>query len=131
MNEFGFEFSLKRVYWIALAIGLIGAIAYIVTGGVRLAIAFLAGVLLSCGNLWLFDWVSQSIAPDASTRKPWQAGAYVSRYLLLVGIGYVIVKGLDVSPLAVVLGLLASTAAVLSSLIFEIISQLFRGKASH
>ncbi len=64
-------------------------------------------------NLWLFSWLAGGIAPGGGGRKPWQAGAFATRYLLLFMGGYVIVKSLNVKPLAVIFGLFASTAAVL------------------
>ena len=52
--------------------------------------------------------------------KRWQAGAFAGRYLIFFAAGYVIVKALDVSPLPVVFGLFASTAAVLLSSVLEL-----------
>lgn len=103
----------------------IGAISYFRIDGPLAALGFLLGVLGSFGNLWLFNWLSRAMAPDANGRKPWQAGAFIARYLILFAMGYVIVKGLGVSPLPVVLGLFASTAAVLALGVFEIIQSLF------
>jgi hypothetical protein len=74
----------------------------------------------SIGNLWLWDWLSHVIEPGRGPKKSWQAGLFVGRYLILLGGGYGIVKVLGVNPLAVVLGLLTSTAAVLMLLIIEI-----------
>jgi hypothetical protein len=125
------DFSIKKVYILTAVFGVLGAAAYLWAEGIRSAAAFLLGAIASCGNLWLFDWVSKSISPQAAARKPWQAGAYITRYLVLVGIGYVIVRGLNVSPLAVILGLLASAAAVLVWLILELFSHALRGRTSH
>ena len=123
--------SIKRLYRLTGVLGLVGFVWYFAAAGVGSAVAFLLGVLCSFGNLWLFDHLSRSIAPGADVRKPWQAGAYVVRYVILLGIGYAIVKSLDVSPLAVILGLFASAAAVLASLITELLSHFFKGRTSH
>jgi hypothetical protein len=125
------DFSIKKVYLLSVVFGVFGAATYLWAEGVRSAVAFLLGAIASCGNLWLFDWISKSISPQAAARKPWQAGAYITRYLVLVGIGYVIVRGLNVSPLAVVLGLLTSAAAVLVWLILELLSHALRGRTSN
>jgi hypothetical protein len=101
----------------------IGSVWYVRFQGALPALCFLLGVLGSFGNLWLFNWLSRAMAGDAA-RKPWQGGAFISRYLVLFAMGYVIVKGLGVSPLPVVFGLFASTAAVLASATFEIIQTL-------
>ncbi len=123
--------ALKTIYKLTGIFGAVGFVWYLPVAGIRSASAFALGVVASLGNLWLFEWLSGSIAPGASSRAPWQAGAYVTRYVVLLGIGYAIVKALNVSPLAVVLGLLASAAAVFAALIFELISQVLRGRASH
>ncbi len=86
--------------------------------------AFAVGALCSFGNLWVFDRISKQLAPGENSRKPLQAGAYFIRYILLLGIGYAIVKALRVSPLAVILGLLASTAAVLVASVIELLTAL-------
>jgi len=83
----------------------------------------------SFGNLWLFHRLSVSIAPGEGSGKPWQAGAFIGRYMVLFAVGYVIVKGLDVNPLPVVLGLFASTAAVLASSIIELLENLLSRSA--
>lgn len=123
--------SLARIYKWTGAIGVAGFAGYLWIAGARSAFAFALGVLCSLGNVWVFDRLSSSIAPGAAARKPWQAGAYITRYILLLGIGYAIVKALNVSPLAVILGLLASTAAVLVSLIVELILQAFHSRTQH
>ncbi len=123
--------STTVIYRLTGGFGLLGFVWYFWVAGVRSAAAFALGALCSFGNLWLFDWISRVIAPGAASRKPWQAGAYVTRYVLLLGIGYAIVKTLGISPLAVILGLLASAAGVLAALILELISHLLPRRTSH
>jgi hypothetical protein len=119
---------IRRLYRSTAVIGLLGFVSFFLKQGIRPALAFLLGAIASFGNLWLYDWLSRSIAPGATAgRKPWQAGAFIGRYLVLFTVGYAIVKALDVNPLAVVLGLLTSTGAVLVSLLFEL-AQSFLGK---
>ncbi len=125
------SFSIRKIYVLTAVFGAVGFICYFWSDGVRSAAAFALGAVASLGNLWLFDWISGSIAPNASSLKPWQAGAYFARYAILLAIGYAIVKALDVSPLAVVLGLLTNAAAVLTSLILELISHALYRKPSH
>ena len=113
--------SIRRLYALTGFFGLVGFTCFFWTEGLRMAFAFALGALCSAGNLWSFEHLSRIIAPGDDVRKPWQAGTYFIRYILLLGIGYAIVKTLNVSPFAVVLGLFASTAAVLLSLILELI----------
>jgi uncharacterized membrane protein YedE/YeeE len=122
--------TIRRLYWLTIAFGLIGFVSYFAVLGPTPAVAFLLGALGSFGNLWLFDWLSRAIGPGTASRKPWQAGTFITRYLLFFAFGYVIVKGLGVNPLPVVFGLLASTAAVLMSSIFELVARLFGSRFS-
>jgi hypothetical protein len=122
--------SLRRLYWLTALFGLIGFVWYFAVQGPRPGAAFFLGALGSFGNLWLFEGMTRGIAPGEHSRKPWQAGAFVSRYLLLFLAGYAIVKGLGVNPLPVLLGLLSSTAAILTSTIFELLHDLFTSRFS-
>ena len=112
--------SVRRLYWLTTGFGILGFLVYAALQGARPAFAFLLGSFGSAGNLWLFERMTRGIAPGDRSKKPATAGAFAIRYVLLFSVGYVIVKGLGVSPLAVILGLLASTAAVLASSIFEL-----------
>lgn len=122
--------TVRRLYWLTAAFGVIGFVSYFVLVGVVPAVAFLLGAAGSFGNLWLFDWLSGAVAPGTMSRKPWQAGAFVTRYLLFFAAGYVIVKALNVNPLPVIFGLLASTVAVLMSSILDLFGSLLGSRSS-
>jgi hypothetical protein len=113
--------SVQRLYWLTLLFGALGSFCYLALQGARPALGFLFGALGAAGNLWLFERMTRGIAPGDQSKKPAEAGAFAIRYVLLFSLGYVIVKGLGVNPLAVILGLLASTAAVLTSSIIELV----------
>ena len=93
--------------------------------------AFLLGAAISFGNLWLFERLANAISAADSPRRQWQAGAFVGRYLILFAAGYVIVNALGANPLPVVLGLFASTAAVLFSITTELLLALFGKRRAH
>lgn len=120
-----------RLYRLTLLFGLFGFVSYFWLEGARSAFGFLLGAAISFGNLWLFNWLANAIASPNSPRRPWQAGAFVGRYLILFTAGYVIVKGLGVNPLPVVLGLFASTAAVLLSITTELVLSFFGQRRAH
>jgi hypothetical protein len=123
--------SLRRLYWLTASFAAIGFISYIWLQGPRSAFGFLLGAMGSFGNLYLFVWLSRAISPTSTARRPWKAGAFVSRYLVLVTLGYVIVNALSVNALAVVLGLFSSTAAVLLSSTIEIVQSFSGSKRTH
>jgi hypothetical protein len=131
MTEEEAALSVRRLYWLTTGFGVLGFLGYVAVQGPRPAFAFLLGSLGSVGNLWLFERMTRGIAPGDSSKKPAQAGAFAIRYVLLFSLGYVIVKGLGVNPLAVILGLLASTAAVLTSSIFELAQGFFLSRNQH
>jgi ATP synthase I subunit len=121
--------SVRQLYRLTIVVGILGAAAFSWVQGPREGLAFALGGLGSFGNLWLFHRLSLSIAPGEASGKPWQASAFIGRYILLFAAGYVIVKGLDVNPLPVILGLFASTAAVLTSSIVELLQNLLSRSA--
>lgn len=121
----------RRLYRLTALFGLFGFVSYFWLEGPRSAFAFLLGAAISFGNLWLFNWLANAMAVPDAPRRPWQAGAFVGRYLILFTAGYVIVKALGVNPLPVVLGLFASTAAVLLSITTELLQNLFGKRSAH
>jgi hypothetical protein len=116
----GRSITIGQLYRLTFLFALAGTIFYTVYGGFRPGLAFALGAATSLLNLWLFDRLASGIAPGEGSKKPWQAGAFAGRYLIFFAAGYVIVKALDVSPLPVVFGLFASTAAVLLSSVLEL-----------
>ncbi len=127
MTNDEFQLSLRRLYWLTAFFGAAGFVSYFWVRGLQPALSFGLGAVGSFGNLWLFSWLSNAISPGAHARKPWKAGLFAGRYAVLLLLGYVIVKALKVNGLAVILGLLASAAAVLASLTFEIVQSTARG----
>lgn len=125
------QISVRQLYRSTAVVGVAGGIALLLYGGWRPALAFVLGSLISIGNLWLFARLARSIEPGDHAQKPWQAGAFFARYLILFSFGYAIVKTLGVSPLPVVLGLFASTAAVLLSSVVELTGKLLEALLKH
>jgi hypothetical protein len=124
----------RRIYWFALGFGVIGTATYFGLQGWRPATAFALGSATSVGNLWLFERITHSIEPAPAgepNKKPPQAGLFVLRYIVLLAVGYAIVKALGVNALAVILGLLTSTAAVLTSTALELVQSLFMSRSTH
>lgn len=121
--------DVRRLYLLTGILSAGGFIAEFIWAGGRNGLGFLIGAAGSFGNLWTFDLLAGAIAPGERTQKPWGAGLFVGRYIILIAAGYATVKTLNVSPLAVLLGLLASTAAALASAVFDLVESLF-GKRS-
>lgn len=122
------EGSIKRIYWLTGFFGLAGFVAMWARQDLKTGLAFVLGAAASAGNVFLFSYLTRAISPQAGQTKPWEGRTFITRYLLMFALGYVIVKALSVNPLAVILGLLASTAAAVTSIIIELVENLF-GKA--
>ena len=125
---------LRRLYWSNLGFGLLGFALYFVQQGWRSAAGFALGALGSIGNLWLYEKLTRSIEPaaaDEPPKKPWHAGVFFVRYVVMILVAYAIVKALGVNALAVILGLLTSTAAVVTSTIVELLESFFVSRSSH
>jgi hypothetical protein len=134
MTEPEADLIIRRIYWLALGFGLVGFVIYFGLQGWRPAAGFALGALGSVGNLWLFEWLTRSIVPEPGVetpKKPWQAGIFVTRYMVMILVGYAIVRALGVNALAVILGLLTSTAAVLTSTVLELLQNFFVSRSSH
>ena len=134
MTDLEANLIVRRIYWLALGFGALGFVAYFAVQGWRPGAAFGLGALGSIGNLWIFDKLAHSIEPAPAGQPPkktWQAGIFVTRYILLLAVGYAIVKTLGVNPLAVILGLLSSTAAVIASTVIELLQNFFVSRSSH
>jgi hypothetical protein len=134
MTEPQAEFVVRRIYWLVLAFGVIGFVAYFAFEGWRSAVGFALGALGSFGNLWLYERLTHLIEPGAPgepPKKPWQAGVFITRYVIMILLAYAIVKTLGVNALAVILGLLTNSAAVLTSSLIEVFESYFVSRSSH
>lgn len=133
MTEAEADRLVQRIYWLALMFGAIGFVAYFVLQGWRPAVAFALGALVSVGNILLFEKLTRLIQPANEgdpPQKSWQAGLFIIRYFLLFTFGYAIVKALGVNGLAVIIGVLVSTAAVLTSTLIDLLQKLFAHRPS-
>jgi hypothetical protein len=127
----GFLTTVRLLYQLTAILGAVGFVSYLLVQGLGPALGFAFGAACSAGNLWLFDWLTRTLAPGESKRKPWKPAIFVLRYFVLLASGYAIVKLLGVNALTVIWGLLTSTAAVLLALIAELFQSLFRRASSH
>jgi len=122
--------SVSRLYFLTALFGIAGFVIYFAVQGSLSAAGFAIGAVASLGNLWLFDRLTRSIAPGDTPRKSWQAGTFIVRYVILFFIAYASIKTLGVNPLAVILGLLASTAAVLTFSVYELLRGLVGSRST-
>lgn len=120
----------RRIEYLTIGIGVAAALAAGIIWGIRVGAGVAVGALIS----WLnFRWMKQGIGTLArlaaaqsdaeKVRIPKTAYAkFLARYVLLIIVAYVILRGFRSIGLALLAGLFAGVAAVLA----ELIAQLFR-----
>lgn len=100
------------------AIGALGTLAITLRQGWKSGVGFLLGAGLSYLSFWRWQRLVETLGKASTARS---FGLMAARFLALAAAAYGIVKYLEVNPLAVLLGLLVSAAAVIVSLIVELI----------
>ena len=114
------EQTLVRIRRLTLVIAVAGATAVLLARGPRDAAGFLAGAAFSL--ITLRSWIRLTQAASGASPVP-SARAYglflALRYVLLAVGLYVIVKVLGITPVATIVGLLVSFAAVILGLVYE------------
>jgi hypothetical protein len=112
------DINKSRITRFAAALGALGVIATLALRGPRDAAGFLIGALLSL--ITVRSWFTLAEAIGASGELP-GAGSVVFlilRYGLMAGAVYATINVLRSNPVALILGLLVSFAAVLLELLF-------------
>jgi hypothetical protein len=122
--------TLRRVEWLTLVIGGLGAAWAGWRWGWRGAVGLAIGAILSTIN---FRWLKGSVQEFGRAAAP-QAGAeqvhvpktaffkFFGRFALLLGVVYVILTHTSLPGISVLAGLFASTAGVVVGLVFELFS---------
>jgi hypothetical protein len=108
----------RRITRCIFLIGLLGSVALGVAKGLGFGVGFLLGASLSYVSFWRWKKVVDGLGGPPKRRS---IGLWLLRFAVLIAAGYAIVNYLEVTPVAVFLGLLVSAAAVVISVIFELI----------
>ena len=89
--------------------------------GPRVALGFLIGAALSFVNLRALTIVVNALGGSIAPSLRASVGFLALRYLIFGGVTYVIVKVLNITPAAVLAGLLVTFAAVMLEALYEFI----------
>ena len=117
-SEAGFyEQAVRRINWLIVALGIVGATATALLRGPRAGLAFLIGAAVSYMSFRGWQRLAFALAPDTTRRSPW----FVIRIIALMVLAYAIIKFLGLNVVAAVAGLLVSAAAVILELVYELI----------
>jgi hypothetical protein len=109
---------LRRVTWLILTLGLLGAVALAAWKGWRTGYSFLTGALVSYLSFWRWQRVVEALTAESKKRQNW---FYILRIVLLGALAWVIIKYLGLNLAAATSGLLVSAAAVVLEIIYELI----------
>ena len=113
-----FDLNYPRIERIAIVLSLLGTAAAFALSGLREAVGFLLGALVSFGSLR--SWVKIARLVGNPEKPPGIAPALLLalRYpVVAVGV-YVTIKLLGIAPVALLAGLLVSFSAVLVELVY-------------
>jgi hypothetical protein len=109
---------IHRITLAIVILGMAGTATFVVTRGWRFALGFFLGACMSYLSFWRWQRVVESLGGSIEKRS---IASMVVRFAVLAAAAYAIVKYLDVTPVAVFLGLLISAGAVIVSILFELI----------
>lgn len=116
-DELGFDRAAPRIGRFMAAIAALGTVGALAMGGWKWGAGFLLGAVLSGLN---YRWLTQLVGGLGG--KPARGSVFLAfRYLLLGGVGYVILRYSPLNMAAVLTGLFVLIAAVFVELIFEIV----------
>ncbi len=115
-----YDRAIARIRRLIAAIGLVGAAVAGAKSGLRSGSGFALGALLSYLSFHMIQGVAGGIGLAPARRTGVYAALFLMRYALLGAAVYVMVKYLEVSPMALLAGLFASAAAVLAEILYEL-----------
>jgi hypothetical protein len=116
-----YDRAIARIFRLTIVAGLAGMAVTALKFGIRNGAGFAVGALLSLFSFHTIRGVAYSLGGDSNRRTALFALLFLSRYALIGGMIYVIVKYLEVSPMALLAGLFASIAAVLAEVLYELV----------
>jgi hypothetical protein len=117
-ERLSYERIIGRISRIILVLALLGASVLWATKGIQIGVAFLIGCAVSYLSFWGWQQVAAALGPTPKKRSSF---GFTIRVILLGALACVIIKFLGLDVAAAVTGLLASAAAVILELIYELI----------
>lgn len=116
-----FADSMDRMRRAGLIISITATVAVLIFGGWRNALGFACGAVIAHFNFGLWKQIAGALGPQEALSNPGTA-LLVSRYLLIGGLAFVIMKVLNVSALPVIGGLLVTAAAVMVEIVRQLVN---------
>jgi len=120
MGDIDYTRSTRRLYWLTFVIAVTGSFMAWGLWGKGAGGGFALGGIASLVNLWMWEAIANGLAGAKSKKSVVAGGLFAGRFLALFAFGYVIVRALNVQPLAAIVGLLSASFAVLVEILLEL-----------
>jgi hypothetical protein len=112
--------TLVRIRRLTIIIGSAGTAAALLLRGPRAAAGFLAGAAFSLISLRSWIRLAEAAGGGSSTHSARSYGIFLALRYVLLAVGlYAIVNVLGITPVATIVGLLVSFAAVIVGILYE------------
>ena len=120
MDNFDYIRSTRRLYWLTFVIVVTGSFLAWGIWGKSAAGGFALGGIASLANLWIWEMIANGLSGNPSKKSMVAGALFAGRLLALFAFGYVIVRALNVQPLAAIAGLLSASLGVIAEILFEL-----------
>ena len=120
MSDIDYTRSTRRLYWLTFIIAVTGSFIAWSLWGKGAGGGFALGSMASFVNLWIWEMIANGLAGGNSKKSMVAGGLFAGRLLALFAFGYVIVRALNVQPLAAIVGLLSASFAVVVEILLEL-----------
>lgn len=111
----------RRLFWLTGLVGIVGSLVAFVQWGGPSGLGFAIGSAASLANLWIWYAITLRLTGDTSRRSRTAPIFFAGKILFLFALGYVILRNLNVEPLAAILGLFSSVLAVIGEIVIELV----------
>ncbi|HXE11184.1 MAG TPA: ATP synthase subunit I [Bryobacteraceae bacterium] len=111
----------RRLFWLTGLVGFVGSLVALVMWGGPSGLGFAIGSAASLANLWMWYAITLRLSGDSGRRSNLGSVFFAGKFLALFALGYVILKTLNIEPLAAILGLFSSVLAVIGEIAIELV----------
>ncbi len=128
MDDIDYTRSTRRLYWLTFVIVITGSFLAGALWGQGAGGGFALGGIASLVNLWMWEAIANALSGARSKKSMAAGGLFAGRFLALFAFGYVIVRALNVQPLAAVVGLLSASLAVVAEIVLQLTGGIRRSR---
>ncbi len=128
MDDIDYTRSTRRLYWLTFVIVITGSFLAWALWGPGAGGGFALGGIASLVNLGMWEAIANALSGARAKKTMAAGGLFAGRFLALYAFGYVIVRALNVQPLAAVVGLLSASLAVVAEIVLQLTGGIRRSR---